>query len=79
MDGFPTEEEDGHNGEQSGQRGIDGPGQSGFDTVVNHICYRFTAAMNSHVFTDAVKNNNGSVDRVTHNSKQGSYEGRINF
>ena len=79
MDGFPAEEEDGHNGKHGGQRCIDGPGQGGFDTVVNHVCYRFSAAMNLHVFTDAVKNNDGSVDRVTHNCKQGSYEGRINF
>ena len=79
MDRFPAEQEDRHNGKQGGNCCINGTGQGGFDTVIDHIRHRLAAAVNLQVLADTVENNDGTVDGIAYNRQQCSYKGRINF
>ena len=79
MDRFPAEQEDRHNGKQGGNRCINGTGQGGFDTVIDHIRHCLAAAVNLQVLADTVENNDGTVDGIAYNRQQGSYKGGINF
>ena len=79
MDGLPAEEEDGHNGKQRSDCRINGPRQGGLDAVVDHVRHRLAAAVHLQVLTDAVKNNDSAVDRVTYNRQQRGHKGGVDL
>lgn len=79
MNRLAAEQEDRHDGKQGSDRRVNGTGQCRLDTVVDHIRYRFGAAMHLQVFTDAVKNYDGAVDRIPYYCQQRGYKSGINF
>ena len=79
MNRLAAEQEDCHDSKQSGDRRVNGTGQRGLDTVVDHIRHGFSATVHFQVFTDAVKDNDGAVDRVTNYRQQRCYECGINL
>ena len=79
MNRLAAEQEDCYDSKQSGDRRVNGTGQCRLDTVVDHIRYRFGAAMHFQVFTDAVKNYDGAVDRIPDYRQQRGYESGVNF
>ena len=79
MNRLAAEQEDRHDGKQGSDRRVNGTGQCRLDTVVDHIRYRFSAAMHFQVFTDAVKNYDGAVDQIPYYCQQRGYESGVNF
>ena len=79
MNRLAAKQEDRHDGKQGSDCRVNGTGQCRLDTVVDHIRYRFGAAMHFQVFTDAVKNYDGAIDRIPDYRQQRGYESGVNF
>lgn len=64
VDRLAAKEENRHNGKQGGNRRIYRTGQSGENTVIDHLRNGFTPPMYLQVFPNPVKNNDGTVDGI---------------
>ena len=76
---FTTEEEDGNNSEQGGTHSVNAATHGLPNAVIYHLAQGFTTTMNLEVFTNAVKDYDGTVDGIAYYRQQCCYEGGIHF